>query len=91
MVQTVNECQYCQANLQQVSARVGERRQVVDIPAPRVVVREYLSEQKQCPQCQHISVAPFPAEVRAPVQYGPMIGAMAVYLAQQHLAPLARV
>jgi len=33
----------------------------------------------------------FPTEVRAPVQYGTSVGAMAVYLVQQHLLPLARV
>ena len=60
MVQTVDECQYCQANLQQVSARVGERRQVVDIPSPRVVVREYRSQAETVPavpahQCRSFS------------------------------------
>ena len=91
IVQTVERCEHCQADLQEVWPQAGERRQVVDVPSPRVVVREYLSQQKQCPHCQQISVAPFPAEVRAPVQYGSTIGAMAVYLVQQHLLPLARV
>lgn len=35
------------------------------------MVREYISRHKQCPRCHHISVDPFPAEARAPVQYGP--------------------
>src|SRR6185437_6790822 len=52
---------------------------------------EYISEQKQCPHCQQISVAPFPAGVQAPVQYGSNVGAMAVYLAHRQLLPLARV
>lgn len=90
IVQTVERCEHCQANLQEIPAQAGERRQVFDVPKPRVVVREYLSQQKQCPHCQQISVAPFPAEVRAPVQYGPTIAAIAVYLVQQHLLPLAR-
>jgi transposase len=35
-------------------------------------------------------VAPFAAEVRAPIQYAASIGAIAVYLVEQHLLPLAR-
>jgi transposase len=90
MVHPVERCEQCQADLSQVQPSVVERRQVVDMPPPRLLVREHHSEQKQCPQCQQITVAPFPAEVRAPVQYGPRIVAMAVYLVHQHLLPLAR-
>jgi len=67
-----------------------ERRQVVDVPPAHLLVREHHSEQKQCTQCQQITVGPFSPEVRAPVQYGPRIAAMAVYLVQQQLLPLAR-
>jgi transposase len=66
----------------------GERR--VDLPSPRVVVQEYRAEQKQCPHCQQITIAAFPAGVQAPIQYGPNVGATAVYLVQQQLLPLAR-
>src|SRR5207245_11197040 len=54
------------------------------------VVVEHQVEQKQCPFCQCLTTAAFPSQVRAPVQYGPLIGAIAVYLTQQHLLPLAR-
>ncbi len=91
IVQRVECCQHCQADLQEVLGRCCERRQVVDVPLPRMVVREYLSEQKQCPHCQQISFAPFPVGVQAPVQYGTHVGAMAVYLVQRQLLPLARV
>ncbi len=67
-----------------------ERRQVHDVPPPRVIVQEYRAEQKQCPVCQHITAARFPQGVAAPMQYGPTIGAVAVYLVQQQLVPLAR-
>ena len=63
---------------------------MVDLPLPRLVVREHQAEQKLCPSCHRLSVAAFPEEVRAPVQYGPVIGAIGVYLVQQHLLPLAR-
>ncbi len=90
IVHAVERCEQCQADLRQVPASIVERRQVVDVPPARLLVREHHSEQKQCPQCQQVTVASFPAEVRAPVQYGPTIAAMAVYLVQQQLLPLAR-
>src|SRR5258708_14397746 len=67
----VEECEACQHGLQSVAACGGERRQVVDLPSPRLLVREYRAEQKQCPHCQHITSAAFPAGVQAPIQYGP--------------------
>ena len=90
MVHVVERCEQCQADLRQVPPSVVERRQVVDVPPTHLLVREHHSEQKQCPQCQQITVASFPAEVCAPVQYGPRIAALAVYLVQQQLLPLAR-
>src|SRR5229473_3033480 len=90
IVHPVERCEQCQADLRQIPPSMVERRQVVDVPPARLLVREHHSEQKQCPQCHQITVAPFPAEVRAPVQYGPRIAAMAVYLVQQQLLPLAR-
>jgi transposase len=80
LVHRVERCEQCQADLRQVPPSMVERRQVVDVPPTRLLVREHHREQKQCPQCQQITVASFPAEVRAPVQYGPRIAAMAVYL-----------
>ena len=88
--QKVPWCQHCQQDLQAVAPSAIERRQGVDIPPARLVVREYQAEQKQCPRCQQITVASFPKEVRAPVQYGASIGAIAVYLVEQQLLPLAR-
>ncbi len=67
-----------------------ERRQVVDVPTPRLLVQEHHAEQKQCPSCQQITAAPFPPGVEAPLQYGMRLGAIAVYLVQQQLLPWGR-
>jgi transposase/uncharacterized coiled-coil protein SlyX len=88
--QHVERCEACQHELQGVAVCHVERRQVIDVPAPRLLVREYRAEQKQCPVCQHLTAAAFPHTVTAPLQYGPAIGATAVYLVQQQLLPLAR-
>ena len=91
IVHGVERCECCQHDLTQVAAVRVERRQVVEVPTPQVRVREHRTEAKCCPHCQHYTTAPFPAEVRAPVQYGASIAACAVYLSHQQLLPYARV
>ncbi len=90
IVHPVTHCASCQQDLQGIPSLQVERRQVVDVPAPRLWVAEHQAEQKQCPACQQITLASFPAEVAAPLQYGPRLGAIAVYLVQQQLLPWAR-
>jgi transposase len=90
IVHAVTCCEHCQYDLHAVPPVEIERRQVVDVPAPRLLVQEHQAERKQCPCCQHITAAAFPAEVDAPLQYGVRLGATAVYLVQQQLLPWAR-
>lgn len=90
IVHPVRCCDHCQQDLQGVKPLQIERRQVVDVPTPRLLVHEHQAERKQCPCCQQITAAPFPAGVEAPIQYGMRLGAMAVYLVQQQLLPWAR-
>jgi transposase len=91
IVHGVERCECCQQDLTQVAASRVERRQVVEVPTPQVIVREHQVEAKCCPSCQHHTTAAFPRGVRAPVQYGASIAACAVYLSQQQLLPYARV
>jgi transposase len=88
--QSVERCEACQHDVREVAACHVERRQVQDVPPPRRLVQAYRAQHTQCPMCQHIPAARFPQEVAAPMQYGPTIGAIAVYLVQQQLLPLAR-
>src|SRR5205085_376333 len=80
IVHPVTHCASCQQDLQGIPALQVERRQVFDVPTPRLWVAEHQAEQKQCPACQQITIASFPPEVAAPLQYGPRLGALAVYL-----------
>ena len=73
IVHTVERCQHCQRDLREVESLQVERRQVLDLPPKRVVVIEHQAQHKCCPACQQISSAPLPADVRAPVQYGPAL------------------
>jgi transposase len=90
IVHPVEHCQHCQRDLREVASLHVERRQVLDLPPKRVVVIEHQAHQKCCPSCQQISSAPFPEDVRAPVQYGAALGAVGVYLVQQQLLPYER-
>jgi transposase len=90
VVHAVTCCEHCQSDLQAVLPLQIERRQVVDVPAPHLLVHEHHLERKQCPDCQQITAASFPAGVEAPVQYGMRLGAIAVYLVHQQLLPWAR-
>jgi len=90
IVHGVQRCEQCERDLQAVQPTAIERRQVVDVPPLGLVVCEHQAEHKLCPQCSHVTRASFPPTVRAPLQYGERIGAIAIYLVQQHLVPLAR-
>ena len=83
-------CQHCQQELVGVRGQVKERRQVHDVPLVRLVVQEHHVEEVCCPRCQQSSAGSFPAGVEAPAQYGPNLRALAVYLQQYQLVPLAR-
>lgn len=83
-------CEHCQHPLDEVAGRVKERRQVHDVPEMRLRVWEHHVEEVPCPVCGQQNVGYFPAEVKAPVQYGPHVQALAVYLYQGQLVPMAR-
>ena len=87
----VSTCGTCQHGLEDVSILGYEKRQVFDLPAPRVVVTEHQAQKKACPHCASITKASFPSEIQAPVQYGPGFAAMTSYLHGMHLLPLERI
>ncbi len=87
----VTQCQHCHADLSTTEVQTVERRQVIDVPQPRTETIEYQAQWKCCSRCQGYTCAAFPADVRAPIQYGPRIAAIAVYLLVQQLLPQARV
>lgn len=83
-------CEHCQSDLSTIAPQTVERRQVIDVPKPRLETTEYQGEWKQCPHCQQLTAATFPAEAKASTQFGPRLGAIAVYLMVQQLLPLGR-
>jgi hypothetical protein len=59
---------------------VAEGRQVLDIPAIRLLAHEHQLEAICCPTGHTRSLGSFPTSVSAPVQYGPNLQGLAVYL-----------
>jgi transposase len=90
IVHTVSHCEHCQQDVREQAGKIGERRQVIDLPPKRVWVSEHQIEQKCCPRCAHTTQASFPASVRATAQYGVGIQALAVYLVEGQLLPYGR-
>jgi len=86
----VNQCQSCAGSLKNQTPERLERRQVFDIPEPKLEVTEHVGEVKACP-CGHINHAVFPAGVNAPVQYGPRVKSTAAYLKDYQLLPFQRL
>lgn len=84
-------CPQCQHPLQDAPVVGEEKRQVVDIPAPRALFLEHRVQTKVCPQCHHLACASFPQGVTAPIQYGPTFSALVIYLAQYQLIPNERL
>src|SRR3954462_8253649 len=64
-----------------------ERRQVFDLPQPRLEVTEHRASVYRCHHCSGVTKAEFPDAVTARVQYGPRLRADAVYLNVQQLIP----
>lgn len=84
-------CAHCQTKLApSLWGQVGQRRQVVDIPPLTVEVVEHQVETVVCPCCGGQATSEFPSGVTAPVQYGPRLKALAVYLKGEHFIPYDR-
>jgi transposase len=84
------KCTSCQASLQGVEASGYERRQKVDLPEIKAQVVEYQAQDVRCPSCQQVTRGIFPDEVRASIQFGPMVKGIAIYLLYGQLLPYAR-
>jgi len=72
-------CCGCGAGLEGADLAGTERRQVFDLPPLRLEVTEHRLISRLC-SCGVITKADAPAGVNAPVQYGPRLGGVGVYL-----------
>ena len=84
-------CAGCGAALAAVPATTVRRRQVVDLPPLRLAVTEHRAATVCCPHCRRATAAPFPPEVARPIQYGPRLLGLGVYLRHYQLLPYHRI
>jgi transposase len=73
------ECE-CGQDLSRQPAIDFQRRQVFDLPALQLECTEHRAQIKECPCCQRTCTASFPADLKAPVQYGKNFRALLSYL-----------
>jgi hypothetical protein len=70
----------CGEDLSREPAVDFERRQVFDLPTLSLECTEHRAEIKECPNCGQTCRAEFPADLKAPVQYGKNFRAWLTYL-----------
>ena len=86
----VERCADCGRSLVQQAPDRVERRQIFDLPEPKLEVTEHQGEVKTC-ACGRVNRAAFPPEAAAPVQYGPRVKSAAIYLKEYQLLPFDRL
>ena len=87
---SLNGCTCCGASLEDVPTTGVEKHQVFDIPPVHVEVTEHQIEVKLCRRCGKVSRSSHPQEASRPVQYGPGLKALCVYLTQYQFLPYGR-
>jgi transposase len=70
----------CGRDLTDVPKQIIERRQVFDLPQPKLEVTEHQLQSCICPDCQSLQVGQFPQSVPARVQYGAGVRSLVVLL-----------
>ncbi|WCK54252.1 IS66 family transposase [Aneurinibacillus sp. Ricciae_BoGa-3] len=88
---TIESCSRCATSLVDLPVEAYTRRQVVDLPLPRLVITEHRSVSKCCPNCGTKQHSAFPENVQAPVQYGDSWKAWCAYLNNYQHLPLERI
>jgi len=86
-----DRCRHCRAGLTPAMITGVAKRQVFDLPEPRLEVTEHQASSYCCAECGRRTTADFPQGVNSPARYGPRVEAVAVYLNVQQLIPEDRV
>ena len=84
-------CTGCGGALSMEQTTGHQKRQVFDLPPPVVEVTEHRAHRCWCSACGTETLAAFPAEVTAAVQYGATVEALVVYLQAWQLIPEDRL
>ncbi len=85
----VDDCINCHRSLNNAVADL-ERRQIFEIPEPKIWITEYQAEVKYCKHCDCHTGACFPDNVTHTTQYGPRAKSLMTYMTQYQLLPYHR-
>lgn len=89
-VSEIYNCDVCGEDLTETVCTGHERRTKIDIVFEKVV--EHIdAEIKQCPTCDSVVKAPFPADLHGPLQYGDGLKAFVINLLVCQMVALNRV
>lgn len=83
-------CQQCGQDLMGFTYTEFQRRQVFDLPQPRLYVEEHRQMALLC-TCGCLNTGQFPISVTAPVEYGPRIHAQSILFNIDYKLPFAKV
>ena len=83
-------CGGCSLDLRDIEGEVRQRRQVIDIPEPKIIITEHQAVSKVCPSCGVVNQGSIPSELKGQVQYGAKLRALVSYLMVYQLLPYQR-
>jgi len=84
-------CEHCHTSFTEEQHGVAlDKRQVFELPPLDLIVTEHRAETLICSHCGEMTMGAFPEEVKAPVQYGPRVQQLAVYLRTEQFVPYKR-
>ena len=81
----------CGTKLDESQAEVVEKRQVFDLPEPKLEVTEHQKLACTCSRCGEVNQGVFPKGINAPVQYGTGVRALVVLLNIAFKLPLKKI
>lgn len=81
----------CGQDLSDQPISVIGRRQVFDLPEPRLEITEYQVAQVICPVCGKLHRGEFPSGVNAPTQYGTGVKALTTLLNSEYKVPFEKI
>ena len=85
-------CTHCGCTLDRGMSVGFRRRQIHDIPEQfPLIVTDHLAHACICPRCNGETRSTFPKGVRSPVQYGPNLTGLVLYLNAHQLIPVKRL
>jgi len=81
----------CGQSLRKVKSQVLSRRQVFDLPAPKLEVTEHQLVACVCPNCERLNVGDFPIDVVAGTQYGSGVKSLVTLLNTSLNVPFKKI